>query len=155
MADNTQALTIFEQKNVQTLAELAPQSYRENQLSHTRCLEVGSALLLRVKKEGMTDALDIEIAKFIEKAKLTVKKMNGKRTPVTQLFDQIRKVYTSMENDVDPTKADSIPNQLQAHRNAYAKKSMRRRIAAAAKMPLDRQRRMPKFAIALMSMTTM
>ncbi len=48
--------------------------------------------------------------------------MNGKRTPVTQLFDQIRKVYTSMENDVDPTKADSIPNQLQAHRNAYAKK---------------------------------
>ena len=122
MADNTQALTIFEQKNVQTLAELAPQSYRENQLSHTRCLEVGSALLLRVKKEGMTDALDIEIAKFIEKAKLTVKKMNGKRTPVTQLFDQIRKVYTSMENDVDPTKADSIPNQLQAHRNAYAKK---------------------------------
>ena len=67
MADNTQALTIFEQKNVQTLAELAPQSYRENQLSHTRCLEVGSALLLRVKKEGMTDALDIEIAKFIEK----------------------------------------------------------------------------------------
>jgi len=122
MADNTKALTIFEQKNVQTLAELAPQSYRENQLSHTRCLEVGSALLLRVKKEGMTDALDIEIAKFIEKAKLTVKKMNGKRTPVTQLFDQIRKVYTSMENDVDPTKADSIPNQLQAHRNAYAKK---------------------------------
>ena len=52
MADNTQALTIFEQKNVQTLAELAPQSYRENQLSHTRCLEVGSALLLRVKRRA-------------------------------------------------------------------------------------------------------
>lgn len=122
MADNTQALTIFEQKNVQTLAELAPQSYRDNQLSHTRCLEVGSALLLRVRKEGMTDALDMEIAKFIEKAKVTVKKMNGRRTPVTQLFDQIRKVYTSMENDVDPSKADSIPNQLQQARNAYAKK---------------------------------
>ena len=59
------------------------------------------ALLLRVKKEGMTDALDMEIAKFIEKAKVTVKKMNDRRTPVTQLFDQIRKVYTSMENDGD------------------------------------------------------
>lgn len=70
----------------------------------------------------MTDALDMDIAKFIEKAKVTVKKMNGKRTPVTQLFDQIRKVYTSMENDVDPAKADSVPNKLQAHRNAYAKK---------------------------------
>lgn len=122
MAENTQALTIFEQRNVQTLAELAPQSYQDNLLSHTRCLEVGSALLLRVKNEGMSDALDMEIARFIEKAKVTVKKMNGKRTPVTQLFDQIRKVYTSMENDVDPTKANSIPNQLQAHRNAFAKK---------------------------------
>lgn len=122
MADNTQALTIFEPRNVQTLAELAPQSYRDNQLSHTRCLEVGNQLLARVKQEGMSDALDMEIAKFIEKAKITVKKMNGKRTPVTQLFDQIRKVYTSMENDVDPSKANSIPNQLQAYRNAFAKK---------------------------------
>ncbi|MDE7377503.1 MAG: hypothetical protein K2N13_00895 [Paraprevotella sp.] len=122
MADNTQALTIFEPKNVQTLAEIAPKSLQENQVSHARCLEVGNALLLRVKKEGMSDALDIEIANFIEKAKITVKKMNGKRTPVTQLFDQIRKVYTSMENEVDPSKAASIPNQLQAYRNAYAKK---------------------------------
>lgn len=137
MADNTQALTIFEPRNVQTLAELAPQSYRDNLLSHTRCLEVGSALLLKVRKEGMSDVLDMEIAKFIEKAKITVKKMNGKRTPVTQLFDQIRKVYTSMENDVDPAKADSIPNQLQAYRNAFAKKKHeeeeRRRREEAAK----------------------
>lgn len=122
MTDNTHTLTIFEQKNVQTLAELAPQSYRDNQLSHTRCLEVGNQLLARAKQEGMSDTLDQEIAKFIEKAKATVRKMNGRRTPVTQLFDQIRKVYTSMENDVDPSKADSIPNQLQACRNAYARK---------------------------------
>ena len=73
MADNAQALTIFEPRNVQTLAELAPQSYRDNQLSHTRCLEVGSALLLKVRKEGMSDALDMEIAKFIEKAKINLR----------------------------------------------------------------------------------
>lgn len=116
------ALTIFEPQNVQTIAELAPQSYHDNQLSHSRCLQVGNQLLQRVEHEGMSDALDMDIAKFIEKAKVTVKKMNGKRTPVTQLFDQIRKVYTSMENDVDPAKADSVPNKLQAYRNAYAKK---------------------------------
>lgn len=122
MADNNLALTIFEQKNVQTIAELAPKSYRENQLSHTRCLEAGNALLARVRKEGMSDALDMELANYIEKSKLTVKKMNGKRTPVTQLFDQIRKVYTSMENDVDPSKSNSIPGQLQAFRNSFAAK---------------------------------
>lgn len=137
MADNTQALTIFEPRNVQTLAKLAPQSYKDNQLSHTRCLELGNQLLARVKQEGMSDTLDMEIAKFIEKAKITVKKMNGKRTPVTQLFDQIRKVYTTMENDVDPSKANSIPGQLQAYRNAFAKKKHeeeeRRRREEAAK----------------------
>lgn len=122
MTDNNQALAIFEPQNVQALAELAPQSYRDNHLSHTRCLEAGNQLLARVQQEGMSDTLDMEIAKYIEKSKITVKKMNGRRTPVTQLFDQIRRVYTSMENDVDPAKADSIPNQLQAHRNAYAKK---------------------------------
>lgn len=122
MADNKQAMTIFEPHNVRTLAELAPQSYRDNLLSHTRCLEAGNHLLARVKQEGMTDALDMDIAKYIDKAKITVRKMNGKRSPVTQLFDQIRKVYTSMENDVDPSKAGSVPGQLQAFRNAFAKK---------------------------------
>jgi len=138
MADNIQSLTIFEPQNVQTLAELAPQSYRENQVSHTRCIEAGQSLLERVRREGMSDALDMDIAKFIEKAKITVKKMNGKRTPVTQLFDQIRRVYTSMENDIDPSKTDSIPYQLQQQRNAFAKKKHeeeeRRRREEAARM---------------------
>ena len=142
MADNIQALTIFEPRNVQTLASLAPQSYRDNQLSHTRCLEAGSALLQRVREEGMSDSLDMEIAKFLEKARATVKKMNGRRTPVTQFFDQIRKVYTSMENDVDPSKADSVPGQLQTFRNAYARKKheeaeRRRREQAAQKQEMD------------------
>ena len=122
MTDNIQAMTIFEPQNVQILAQLAPQSYNDNLTSLTRCLEVGGNLLLRVKNEGMSDALDMDISKFIEKAKVTVRKMNSRRTPVTQLFDRIRKTYTSMENEVDPAKADSIPGQLQACRNAYAKK---------------------------------
>ncbi len=122
MSDNTQVLTIFEPQNVQTLAQLAPRSYNENQLSHTRCLEAGRLLLEQIQREGMTDALDIEVAKFIEKAKITVKKMNSRRTPVTQLFDRIRRAYTTMENDVDPTKSASIPAQLQALRNAFAQK---------------------------------
>lgn len=120
MTDNN--LAIFAPKNVQTISELAPQSYNENTLSHLRCLEAGTQLLDRVNRDGMSDELDIDIAKFIEKAKLTVKKMNGKRAPVTQLFDMIRKAYTSLENEVDPTKNGSIPYQLQAIRNTYAQK---------------------------------
>ncbi len=151
MADNTNALTVFEPQNVQTLAELGPQSYKENQISHVRCLEAGRQLLERVNTEGMTDALDMDIAKFIEKAKATLRKMNGKRTPVTQLFDRIRKAYTSMESDVDPAKANSIPAQLQAHRNAFARKKHQqeelRRRAETARMAKENARNTYRAAV--------
>lgn len=119
---SNQALTLFEPANVQTLAALAPKSYDENALSHSRCLEAGRALLDRINSEGMSDSLDAEIAKYIERARLTLRKMNSKRTPVTQLFDRIRRAYTSMEADVDPSKADSVPARLQSARNDFAKR---------------------------------
>lgn len=146
MSDNTQVLTIFEPQNVQTLAQLAPRSYNENQLSHTRCLEAGRLLLEQIQREGMTDALDIEVAKFIEKAKITVKKMNSRRTPVTQLFDRIRRAYTTMENDVDPTKSTSIPAQLQALRNAFAQKKHEQAEAPVAPNSPALQRKTPRHA---------
>lgn len=117
---NSQAITLFEPQNALTLSQLAPESYDANSISHARCLEAGNALLARAEKEGMTDALDIDIARFIDKAKVTLRKMNDRRTPVTQLFDRIRRAYTALENDIDPAKADSVTGRLQGIRNGYA-----------------------------------
>ena len=63
-----------------------------------------------------------QAALFIEKARKTVKKMNERRSPVTKLFDDIRKEFTTMENDIDPTKADTVPYKLQQLRNQFAAK---------------------------------
>ena len=101
----------------------APQSYNENQISHDRCIETGKKLLADIQAAGgMNDELDQRAAEFINRARNTVKKMNDKRSPVTKLFDEIRTVFTSMENDVDPTKAESVPGKLQKMRNDYAAK---------------------------------
>lgn len=116
----TTAMTIFEPQNVATIAKLAPQAYNENVLSHDRCIQYGKQLLARVNTEGMNDNLDQEIAVFIERAKKTLRKMNGKRSSVTQLFDNIRSAYTTMENEVDPAKKGTVPAQLQDFRNRYA-----------------------------------
>lgn len=118
----TTEITIFENNNVATITQLAPQAYNENKLSHDRCLQFGNTLLERAKTEGMSDALDQEIAHFIEKSKKTLKKMNEKRSAVTQLFDTIRGAYTGLENEVDPAKSNTIPHQLQDLRNKYAAK---------------------------------
>ncbi|RYM99365.1 hypothetical protein PG1821B_1595 [Bifidobacterium animalis subsp. lactis] len=70
----------------------------------------------------MTDELDQQAAVFIEKARKTVRKMNERRSPVTKLFDDIRREFTVMENAIDPTKVDTIPFKLQQLRNQYAAK---------------------------------
>ena len=117
-----QNLTIVRQENVQMIAQSAPQIYNDNTLSCQRCSEYGQKLLDQIKANGMNDELDQQCAAYIVKAKNTVKKMNTNRSAITKIFDQIRSEFTGMENAVDPTKANSIPNQIQQARNAYAAK---------------------------------
>ena len=86
----TTEITVFEPSNMATIAQSAPIAYAENKLSHDRCIQFGQQLLDRVKSEGMSDDLDREIATFIERAKKTLRKMNGKRSAITQIFDNVR-----------------------------------------------------------------
>ena len=118
----SQELAIVKQENIQTIVSAAPQSYQDNKLSREKCLDAGKAILDAIQAQGMTDELDQQAAQYIEKARKTVKKMNERRSPVTKLFDDIRKEFTAMENAIDPTKADTIPFKLQQFRNQYAAK---------------------------------
>ena len=118
----SQELVIVKQENIQTIVSAAPQSYQDNKLSREKCIQAGQAILDAIQAQGMTDELDQQAAQFIEKARKTVKKMNERRSPVTKLFDDIRKEFTAMENAIDPLKADTIPYQLQQLRNQFAAK---------------------------------
>ena len=117
-----QELAIVKQENIQTIVSAAPQSYQDNQLSREKCIEAGQHILSTIQAQGMTEELDQQAAQYIDKARRTVKKMNERRSPVTKLFDDIRKEFTAMENAIDPTKADTIPYKLQQLRNQYAAK---------------------------------
>ena len=113
---------IVRRENVELIASSAPQSYSENKNSHDRCIEFGQQLLNNILSSGMSDDLDQQAAQYIAKAKATVKKMNDKRAPVTKLFDEIRAQFTTLENEIDATKKDTIPYRLQILRNEYAAK---------------------------------
>lgn len=115
-------LTIFRPENVQLLSTSAPQVLSANQTSHDRCLQAGQSLLDLIQQSGMTDVLDQQCAKYITKAKNTVRKLNEQRTPFTKLFDEIRSQFTALENEVDPAKRDTIPYRIQQFRNEYAAK---------------------------------
>ena len=115
-------LAIIKQENIQTIVSAAPQAYTDNKLSCDNCNRAGQSILDAILAQGMTDELDQQASQYIEKVRRTLKKMNERRMPVTQLFDTIRKEFTAMENGIDPTKAGTIPYQLQQQRNQYAAK---------------------------------
>ncbi len=118
----TTDITIFEPQNFGTVVQAAPQAYLENKVSNERCLAYGQSLLQRAETDGMNDELDQKIAVYVERARKTLKKMNGKRSGVTQLFDGVRSAFTALENEVDPSKKGTVPAQLQELRNKYAAK---------------------------------
>lgn len=122
MTDISKELTIVQPENIKLIVSNAPQSLQDNIMSCQRCIEAGESLLKAITENGMTDELDKQAASFIEKSRKTVKKMNERRSPVTKLFDEIRTRFTSIENTIDPTKADTIPYKLQQLRNQYAAK---------------------------------
>lgn len=119
-------LPVFRSEGFNLVLTDAPQAYTDNTTSHDRCIEAGQALLRRAETEGMNENLDRDIAVYIERTRKTLRKMNDKRTPVTQLFDTIRSAYTALENAVDPAKAGTVPARLQQLRNDYAAEIRRR-----------------------------
>ena len=122
-------LAIIRKENIELIVSSAPEAYRENVVSHDRCIEAGKLLLQRIADTGMTDELDQQVAIFLEKARKTVRKMNDKRAPLTKLFDEIRTTFTGMENDIDASKSNSVPALLQAERNRYAAKKREEELA--------------------------
>ena len=137
---STTQVAILRKENVQMIAQSAPQTYDTNALSSQRCAEFGQRLLAEIQQHGMTDELDKRCAEYVDKAKRTVKAMNERRAPITKLFDEIRSQFTGMENSVDPAKKDTVPYQIQQHRNAYATKK-REEAERARREEMARQQR--------------
>lgn len=115
-------ITIIQQQNVADIARQAPAAFNANRDSHDRCLAAGQTLLDTIESlGGLNEELDQQVAKYIDRVKKTLNKMNEQRSPVTKLFDEFRTVFTTLENDINPAKAASIPGRLQAARNEYAR----------------------------------
>lgn len=98
------------------------QALADNRLSHERCTAACAALLDAIRQQGMNPELDSQAAAVIDRAKRTVKKMTERRQPATKVFDEIRKMFTALENDIDPTKPGNVVYQLQQARNDYARR---------------------------------
>lgn len=122
---NTQVQTqnqLIKVEEFTSILQTAPDMLSTNQQSVSRCNNAGQGLLDTIEANGEinSDELDAKIADFISKAKITVKKMNERRSPLTQLLTRISKEFTTLETEINPTNSNSITAKLQVHRNRYA-----------------------------------
>lgn len=136
--NNTALAIASSAENVGVIVRNTPENFSKNQLSCGRCRTAGENLLAEIAAKGMSDELDQKVAKYLDKTRRTVKEMNERRAPLTKLFDQVRKEFTSLENEIDPLKSGSVPYQLQQLRNQYAahkreQEEARRRAEEAAR----------------------
>ncbi|MDE3249424.1 MAG: hypothetical protein KGO82_12235, partial [Bacteroidota bacterium] len=86
-----------------------------------KALTVGRNILAAIQENGMNAELDERAKNYLVKSRDALAEMKDQRAGVTQIMDQLKKMYTEVENDLDAKKAGTIPSQIQGHRDAYAK----------------------------------
>ena len=114
----TELIKIDEVKNI---FSSFPVIMGRNTLSVKKCNEAGQALLDTIEGEGMNETIDQAAADFLKKVNTTLKNMDERRKPITQIFDKVRSFFTSQEKEIDPKDSSTIPGKLVAKRNEYAK----------------------------------
>ena len=114
----TELIKIDEVKNI---FSSFPEIMGRNTLSVKKCNEAGQALLDTIEGEGMNETIDQAAADFLKKVNTTLKNMDERRKPITQIFDKVRSFFTSQEKEIDPKDSSTIPGKLVAKRNEYAK----------------------------------
>lgn len=115
---------MYEIVKFQELAKSAPQVLEENKVRVSKAIHAGKQLLEKVETNGMSDETDKELNSYQVKARKTYELIQNNRKPITQLFDQIKKEFTSTEAELDPKKPESIYYKIQQKRNAYAQEKL-------------------------------
>lgn len=105
-----------------TLIKSAPDVISQNEKSILACNSAGQGILDTIEGEGMNDSLDIKAADYLKKVGVTIKNMQARRSPITQIFDRIRSVFTSDEKAIDPKDGNTIPGKIAYARDQYAAK---------------------------------
>lgn len=93
-----------------------------NQQRSKKAVQVGQTILEAIRANGMTPELDERAMKYLVNCSKALKEENESRSVVTQLMDEIKKLYIAAEKEIDVKSEGTYPNLIQRERNEYARK---------------------------------
>lgn len=92
-----------------------------NETLSEKAVNGAKQLLDTIDAEGMTEDIDAALNTWQTNAKKATEIMNKRRSPITQIMSKMTKMFTTLENDLDPTKPESWYSKVQEQRNKFAK----------------------------------
>lgn len=112
------------------LFKSAPEILKSNQQRTQKALTVGNSILEQwqqawsIQDEGerlqALAIVDERSRNYMVNISTALKEQKELRVAITQMMDEFKKMFTAAENDIDKTKADTVPAKVQDHRNAFA-----------------------------------
>lgn len=109
------------QNSIEVL-KTGPEILQANQIVKNKALQVGKSILAAIQENGMDQVLDERAMNYMANINKAVPTMKERRAGVSQIMDQLKKMYTEVENELDPKKENTVPAKIQAERDKYAKK---------------------------------
>lgn len=110
---------LVKQTELQEIAIKTNSILTENTGRVQRALKAGEILLQAIEQNGMNDDIDEQCNTYLVASRKTLAHISEQRKPVTQLFDNIKKLFTEQEAELDPKKGTYYP-KIQAYRDAWA-----------------------------------
>ena len=101
------------------IVQTAPAILSENKTRHDKAVAYGQNLLNKAEEFGMNDELDTLMADYQSKLRVTHKTIYEARRPFTQIVDEVKKEFTSLEADIDPAGKSNIFSNIQRIRNIF------------------------------------
>lgn len=90
-----------------------------NQNSVARAVADGQKLLELIKEKGMNAETDALLNTYLVKLKKTYDKIGEGRKPITQIMDAVKKLFTQLETQIDPSGKNNIYFSILSYRNQY------------------------------------
>lgn len=92
-----------------------------NQQRSATAVAIGKKIFSEIAEKGMSPELDERAMKYLVNCSTALKQENENRSAITQLMDEIKKMFTSAEALIDVKKEGTYASLIQSERNKYAK----------------------------------
>ncbi len=126
--ENNQVAVI---KNSIEIFKTAPEVLQVNQLKTQKALVLGNQILEQwmaawdIKDEELKlialSAADERSNNYLVNCNNAVKQQKEVRAAITQMMDNFKSFFTAAENEIDKTKANTVPSKVQQQRDSFAK----------------------------------